>query len=720
MYPRGPACPVCGAEVLGLPAAPCPSCGLPAAGQAGWVIGRIGATLEELTRDRDALLATLRAAAPGPVGPAPTPAEPWAPPRAAPPAAPPVAPPTAPPGTPWWPAPAAQPAPPRRRLSPQQVLLALGALLLVAGALAFVALGWTRFGLVFQAAVMVTATAAACGTSAWAARRGLRATEEALAAAGTALLAVDLGAARARGLGGLDDVPLRTWTAVCCLVVVLVALGLNRLTRSTTTWPVAALLAAQPVPWLLLPSDLIRGPAGVAIALVVAAADLAAGLVLRPGIARGARLLAALWAGIGALGGLLLAGVGTIAESWTATALLTAAGASAVAVLRVPRLAGARPPVETVAATAAGVAGLALTGSLDTTGATGPVVATGLGLLLLTAAALASGAAPLTGGLPAPAVPAVRAALQSAGTAMAVVGALLLGAAERYGALSLLALAAATPAALTAVRVPRVREVCTGGALLAPVLAVLLAREAGWFSAPTAGLLLALVAAGAFALATVRAGAAEEWVCAAAGAGAGAVAGLTTGGAEAWGQVGLQLAVVGVAAGCYALVTHRPLVAVAAVADLVLACWTAVAGAGIETAEAYTLPAAVGLLVVAWPRLRAGGPSWGAEGAAVGVALVPSALAVAASPSVLRLVLVVAGAVVLVVAGTLLHRKAPFVLGAATLALVVATRLGPYAPLLPMWVSLAAAGLLLLVLGATYERRLQQAREAVAWVAQMS
>jgi hypothetical protein len=252
------------------------------------------------------------------------------------------------------------------------------------------------------------------------------------------------------------------------------------------------------------------------------------------------------------------------------------------------------------------------------------------------------------------------------------------------------------------------------------VLATALAREAGWLAAPTAGLLLALVAAGAFALATMRAGTAEEWVCAAAGAGTGAVAGLTTGAVEAWGQVGLQLAVIGVAAGCYAVVAHRPPVAVAAVADLVLACWITVAGAGIETAEAYTLPAAVGLLVLTWPRLRVGGPSWAAEGAAVGMAVVPSALAVAASPNALRLVLVVAGAAALVVVGTVLHRQAPFVLGAGALAFVVATRLGRYAPLVPTWVALAAAGLLLLVLGATYERRLQQAREAVAWVAQMS
>jgi hypothetical protein len=361
-----------------------------------------------------------------------------------------------------------------------------------------------------------------------------------------------------------------------------------------------------------------------------------------------------------------------------------------------------------VAAAAAGIGGLALTASLTTSGAAGPVVATGTGLLLLSAAALGAGAAP-----------AVRAALRAGGTALAAAGALVLADHERYGSLSLLALAAGVPALLTAVRVPGVRRVCTAGALLAPAAAALLAREAGWLSAPATGLLLALVAAGGFAAATLRAGAAEEWVCTVVAGGTGAAAGLTTAAVGAWGQVGLQLAVVGVAAGCHALVAHRPLVGVLAVADLVLAGWIAVAGAGITTAEAYTLPAAVGLLVVAWPRLRRGGPSWAAEGAAVGVALVPSTLAVVAAPTALRLVLVVAGAVAMVVVGTVAHRQAPFVLGAGALAFVVVTRLGRYAPLVPTWVSLAIAGLLLLVLGATYEHRLRQAREAVAWVAQM-
>jgi hypothetical protein len=588
------------------------------------------------------------------------------------------------------------------------VLLGLGALLLVAGALAFVAVAWTRLGVGFQALVMLVVTAAACAASAVAARRGLRATEEALAAAGAALLAVDLGAAHGLGLLGADRVQLRLWTALSCAVVAGVALGLGRLTRSTTTWPLAALLAAQPVALLVLPPELLDGPVGVAVVLAVAAADLAATLALRRGVDRVAVVLAGLWAVLGVLGGLALAAGDDVTESWAATAVLVLAGGAANALRQVPRLAGRLPGAPVVVAAAAGVSGLALAGSLRTLGAPGPVVATALGLAALTAAAAVLLRARTAG-----------AGLLAAGTALTSVGCLLLAEADRLRPLSLLVLAAAVPAATAAVRLPGVRSWAAGAALLAPAAAVLLAREDGWLPAVPAGLLLALVGAAGFAVGALRAGRREEWAGPAAGSFAGIAAAATTSDVGAWGQVGLQLAVVGVAAGCYALVSGRRWVGAVAVADLVVASWIAIGGAGVETPEAYTLPAAAGLLLVAVPRLRAGARSWSAEGAAVGVGLLPSAFVVVAEPSALRLVLVVSVAAVLTAGGALRHRQAPFVLGAASLAFVVLGRLGPYAPLLPRWVVLAAAGLLLLVVGATYERRRQQAREAVAWVAQM-
>jgi hypothetical protein len=281
------------------------------------------------------------------------------------------------------------------------------------------------------------------------------------------------------------------------------------------------------------------------------------------------------------------------------------------------------------------------------------------------------------------------------------------------------ALLAIVPATLAALRLPLLRRQATGAALVAPGAAVLLARADGLLAPTVAGLLLALLAALAFAVAALRASQPEEWVAAGVGTAAGLTAGLVSSDVGAWGQVAIQLGVAGIAAASYAVVAHRRWVGVVATADLVIASWIAIGGAGVETPEAYTGPAAAGLLLIALPALRAGARSWGAEGPAVGVALVPSALAVVADPTALRLVLVLAAATLLTVAGTLLHRQAPFVIGAGVLVVVTVGVLAPYAPQLPLWVTLAPAGLLLLVVGATYERRRQQAREAVAWVAQM-
>ncbi len=721
-----PPCPVCGTPAAPAPAA-CPTCGLPAVTQAATVVARLEATIDEFARERDALVATLRGVArtaparparvpvvarvgaptpappppPGPFPPAP-PTHP--PPAAAPPASPPpAAPPPASPPPASGASPAGPPPAPRRRLSPQQVLLGLGALLVVAAAIAFVAVAWTRLGVSFQAAVMATVTAAACGTSAVAARRGLRATEEALAAAGAALLAVDLGAAHGLGLLGADCVPLQLWTGLSCVAVVLAALALGRATRSTVTWPLVALLAAQPAGWLLLPADLADGAAGVTVLAATALADVLAVRWLRRTLAPAALALALLVAIPTVLLGLLLAWVGPPLDSWLTTAVLGAAGAAALALPRVAARADARPP----AAAAAAVAAAALAGSLSGAGAPGGVVAAALGLALLSAATPARVAGqPLT-------------ALAAAGAVLAAAGAAVVADAERYGTLAALVLAAAVPAVLAAVLRPPLRAAATAAALAAAGLAVLTAREGGLLDVGATGLLLAIVGATAFGVATLRAGRPEEVAAAASGTLAGAVAGLVTGGAGAWGQVAVDLVVVGAAAGCYALVTGRRPVAALAVADLVLAGWIAAAGADIRTPEVYTLPAALGLAVFAVPALRAGTASWAAEGPAVAVALLPSALVAVAEPTALRLVGVVAAATALTVAGTLAHRQAPFVLGAGALAVVVLGRLAPYAPLVPRWVTLTTAGLVLLVVGATYERRRQQAREAVAWVAQM-
>lgn len=704
--PAGLPCAVCGTPLPGPAQAPCPRCGLPAAGEASWIVARIGSTITEMTRDRDALLATLRASAPGPP-PAPvpyatTPPQYSPPPQYSLPPQPPL--PVQPPSSPG-----------RRRLSPQQVLLGLGALLLVAGAAAFVALGWTRLGLAFQATVLLVTTGAACAASGWAARRGLRATEEALAGAGAALLAIVLSAAYAKGLFGIDRLPVRLWAAIACSAAVAITVPLGRLTRTTTTWPLAALLAAQPIALLLLPEHVLSGPAGVAVALAVAVADLVAARALRPALAPVAWVLAGLAALGGSVGGIALAYGRDAVDAWTTCAALAVAAAGAVVLRRLPRQ---RPLLSggitlgsfvlDVPLVAFGVVGLAVAGALRTAGNTGPFIGAWIGVALATAGGLLARRVRLAALLMATAIP------------LAVVSYWFIGGSEEDWQKSLLLAAVTVPAAVWNIdRARRGKQI--GSTFLPALVAVVMAGSNGVLSSAVAGLVLALLGAAAFGLAAVRARRPGESALAADGAFALLWIGLFQWHlTEAWGQLGLELAIIGAAAFGYGLAARRRWVSAIAVAVLIAAVWIPLAGAHVTTPEAYSLPAAAGLLVVALPALRRGAASWAAEGGAVAVALVPSAVAVVAQPTALRLVLVVAAAVASVVVGTVRHRQAPFVLGCAVLAYVAIGLLAPYAPLLPRWITLTAAGLVLLLLGATYERRIAQAREAVTWVSRMT
>ncbi|SDG28600.1 SCO7613 C-terminal domain-containing membrane protein [Klenkia brasiliensis] len=706
-------CPVCSTPVpdRAHPGTACAGCGLPAAGHAGVVVGRIGATLAELHRDRDALLATLRAhatspaAAPAP-SPAPVPTQAPAPRpavRRPPPPRPPAggpggAPPAGPTVTPAAPA-------PRRRVSPQQVLVGLGSLLVVAAAMALVAVGWTRLGLGFQATVMATATATAAVTSAWAARRGLRATEEGLAATAAALLLVDVTAARALGLAGLDEVPLHTYTAGALAVVTLLAAGLRAATRSTLVWPAVALLAAQPVLPLALGGH-ADGVAGVVALLALAAADAAVAGRLPRWSADVARLLSAVAAGCGSLLAVGLAWSAPLAEGAAATAVLTAAAAAVVLlVLRRARRGGPVPVPAPVACLAA-VPALALAGLAQAAGAVAAPLLALVGLALATVCVLVWPE------------PLARELAGGPAAALVVVGTVQLDVADRPAALALVALAATVPAALTALVRQPARVPAVVAALLLPGGAVLAAREGAVLAAPVAGLLLALLGAAALGLAAVRLGRPEERAAALTAPVLAAAAAVTGASVGAWGQVGAQLALVGAAGLAYAVAGRRVVTGWVALADLVVATWIALAGAAVVTVEAYSLPLAAALLLAAGPQLRRE-PSWRGWGPALVVGFAPSVVAALGTGDPARTGLVVVAGVVAVVAGTLTHRQAPFVVGAVSAGLVAAVETAPWVARLESWVPLGTAGLLLLVLGASYERRRQQAREAVAWVSDL-
>ena len=64
-------------------------------------------------------------------------------------------------------------------------------------------------------------------------------------------------------------------------------------------------------------------------------------------------------------------------------------------------------------------------------------------------------------------------------------------------------------------------------------------------------------------------------------------------------------------------------------------------------------------------------------------------------------------ALVVLLVGARSRLQAPLVVGSFVLAIVTLTQIGPYVAALPRWVSIGGAGVLLLGLGATYERRLR-------------
>ncbi|MER5479010.1 hypothetical protein ABT026_18865 [Streptomyces sp. NPDC002734] len=180
----------------------------------------------------------------------------------------------------------------------------------------------------------------------------------------------------------------------------------------------------------------------------------------------------------------------------------------------------------------------------------------------------------------------------------------------------------------------------------------------------------------------------------------------------------LALALAGVIAGATALRPGRRPVAHVATVLFVLAAWVRLAAWEVSAPEAYALPAALPVLVLGVLRRRrdASVSSWSAYAPGLAVALLPSLVAAWADPHGTRPLLLGAAALAVTVAGAVRRLQAPLVLGGAVLVLDALHELAPYLVqalgALPRWAPPAAAGLVLLLLGTTYERRLRDARRA--------
>jgi len=253
----------------------------------------------------------------------------------------------------------------------------------------------------------------------------------------------------------------------------------------------------------------------------------------------------------------------------------------------------------------------------------------------------------------------------------------------------------------------------SAAALLGAALAVAV-------DAPDAGrvAVLTVVGAAVLALAAWRTGRAEEVGAAVVGA---AALGLALAVGIASGRAPLQSLALG-AGGLVVLAWagRRGRGRLSAVAVLLLsaATWVLSADADLEAVEPYSLPLAALALGVGAVRARRapGSPSWTTVGPGLSAALLPSAVAAVGDDGLLRPLLVLLAGVAAVVVGVLAGWQAPVVTGAVAAAVVALSQLAPYAVGLPRWLSLGAAGVLLLALGVRFEQRRRDLASAAGWV----
>jgi hypothetical protein len=284
-------------------------------------------------------------------------------------------------------------------------------------------------------------------------------------------------------------------------------------------------------------------------------------------------------------------------------------------------------------------------------------------------------------------------------------------------ALALLLLTAAAPAVLVAARQPADRPgalpvtvgCLAGSALLAEVDGSL---APGW-----TGLLLLALAVLALAAATLERHSRAEVPLAVSAVVVGVVAVAHVGRSGHAAATALALAVLGAALVGYADRTERVPARAVGCAALVGAAWLAVGDAGVRVPEAYTLPLAAVLLLYAGRGLRTA-ESWASWGPALLAAFGPSVVLSLAQPDLLRVLLVVLAATLTTITATGTGVRAPFLVGATSLVVVAVGRLAAVLPAAGS-VAVAVSGVLLLGVGASYESRRRQAREAVASLADM-
>jgi cell division protein FtsW (lipid II flippase) len=189
------------------------------------------------------------------------------------------------------------------------------------------------------------------------------------------------------------------------------------------------------------------------------------------------------------------------------------------------------------------------------------------------------------------------------------------------------------------------------------------------------------------------------------------------------GWVAAYLTLAGAAVSAMALVREeRRHVAWPGGALLAMATWVRLWDVGVRVPEAYTLPSAVALGAVGLIHLRRrpGSSTMTALTPGLALALVPSLLWTFREPFEIRSVLLGAGCLALLLAGLRVNWTAPVVYAATAGILLVLRLAAPFVDAaVPRWVLIGVAGAVLIGMGVTWERRLQEARQLTGYVREL-
>ena len=152
---------------------------------------------------------------------------------------------------------------------------------------------------------------------------------------------------------------------------------------------------------------------------------------------------------------------------------------------------------------------------------------------------------------------------------------------------------------------------------------------------------------------------------------------------------------------------------IAAAVLALCAVWAWLVAGRVEVVEAYTGPAAAAALAAGIIGWRSGpGRSWLTLGPALVLAIGPTLALGIADDDPVRVLVAVGLALAAVIAGAAQRLQAPLCVGAAALIVIGIDQWGADLVRMPRWITLGAAGVLLMWVGATFGHRRRDWRRA--------